>query len=283
VIFGLVASVGWGLADFGAAVVGRWIGSLPTVLVSQGFNAVFMTALLLAGEHDPARLWPFAGWVALNGLASAAAYATHYRALELGPVAVVSPIGATYALVGVGLAVVVLGERPGALPIAGGIVTVTGVMLSSTDLRKLEGSVRRRRPPGLSWAIASAILFGIAGFLLGYLSKRVGWVIGVWASRTAQLVCLFGLGLLRAGATRGIGMNRATAGAVGVGIADLVGVVAYSYGAQEGFVSIVLVASAVFPLIAVVLSIGLLHERLAPNQFAGIALVIVGLVMLGLG
>ena len=38
-----------------------------------------------------------------------------------------------------------------------------------------------------------------------------------------------------------------------------------------------------FPLVAVVLSLLILHERLVPNQYAGIALVVVGLLMLGFG
>ena len=42
-------------------------------------------------------------------------------------------------------------------------------------------------------------------------------------------------------------------------------------------------ASAVFPLVAVVLSRAALHERPVPNQYAGIALVVVGLLMLGFG
>jgi uncharacterized membrane protein len=36
-------------------------------------------------------------------------------------------------------------------------------------------------------------------------------------------------------------------------------------------------------LIAVVLSVAYLHERPVPNQYVGIALVVVGLLMLGLG
>ena len=67
-----------------------------------------MTALILVGHHDLSVLWPYIGFVALNGAASATAYVTHYRALQLGPVAIVSPIGATYAVVGVALAIVVL-------------------------------------------------------------------------------------------------------------------------------------------------------------------------------
>lgn len=283
-IYGLFAALGWGLADFGGAVVGRRIGSLATVLVSQTLNMVVMTVLLVAGRHQVGALGPYVWFVALNGIASAGAYVAHYRALELGPVAVVSPIGATYAVVGVVLAVVVLGERPGGLALAGGLVTVGGVMLSSTDLRKVEETVHRERPAGLPWAVASAILFGVGGFLLGYLSSRVGWVMGLWASRMAQLT-VFTLFVLRrrADARRGVGFNRGTAAALGVGVADLLGVVAYSSGAASGFISIVLAASAVFPLIAVVLSIGLLHERPVPNQYAGIALVVLGLLLLGLG
>ena len=50
-------------------------------------------------------------------------------------------------------------------------------------------------------------------------------------------------------------------------LADLVGVIAYSYGASVGLVTIVLVASAVFPLIAVGLSVIYLGERPVVNQY----------------
>jgi uncharacterized membrane protein len=53
--------------------------------------------------------------------------------------------------------------------------------------------------------------------------------------------------------------------------------------AHAGFVSIVLVASAVFPSIAVALSIGYLGERPVPNQYVGVGLTVLGLLVLGLG
>ncbi|MGZ8567436.1 MAG: EamA family transporter, partial [Actinomycetota bacterium] len=61
------------------------------------------------------------------------------------------------------------------------------------------------------------------------------------------------------------------------------GVVSYSYGAERDSVAIILATSAVFPLIAVAASHLWLHERLVTNQYAGIGLVVVGLVLLGLG
>ncbi|MGZ8615342.1 MAG: EamA family transporter, partial [Actinomycetota bacterium] len=103
-IYGLAAALGWGLADFTGAVGGRRIGSLPTVMVAQALSAIVMTGFMIAGGHDPSIMAPYAGFVVMNGLASGGAYLSHYRALQLGPVAVVSPIGATYAVVGVTLA-----------------------------------------------------------------------------------------------------------------------------------------------------------------------------------
>lgn len=280
-IYGLAAALGWGLADFTGAVGGRRIGSLPTVAIAQTLTAAVMTVFMVAGGHNPGVLEPFVGLVILNGLASGGAYLSHYRALQLGPVAVVSPIGATYAAVGVTLAVVALGERPGFAAIVGGVITVAGVMLTSTDIAKLRAGTHTR-PPGLRWAIVSAVLFGVGAFLLGYFAQEVGWVPGLWASRCAQAAMFAGLALVRRGDFDRVGWNAGLLLAVVSGAADLIGVVTYSIGASEGLLSIVLVASAVFPLIAVALSVAFLHERPVLNQYVGICLVVLGLLVLGL-
>ncbi|HZP90851.1 MAG TPA: EamA family transporter [Actinomycetota bacterium] len=281
-VYGLAAALGWGLADFGAAVAGRRLGSVATALVSQSVTAVAMTAIFVAGHHRLSELGPIAGWVAVSGAVSASAYLAHYRALELGPVAVVSPIGAAYALVGLVLAVALLGERPGAVALVGGVVTVAGVMLSSTNLRGLTTGTRAAAGPGVRWALVSMVLFGVGAFFLGWFAQRVGWVPGLWASRVAQVLGLTIVAAIRRPEVRPARMGGAGAAAL-VGAADLLGVVAYSAGAAAGFVSIVLVASAVFPLITIALAIPLLGERPVANQYVGVALVVIGLLMLGLG
>jgi drug/metabolite transporter (DMT)-like permease len=155
-------------------------------------------------------------------------------------------------------------------------------MLVSTDLRRFRVGVRGIHA-GVPWAIASAIAFGVAGFLLGYLSQRAGWVVGLWASRVAQVAFYVPLAIAaRAQASR-LRDRRGLALALVAASADVVGVIGLSVGAERGFVSVTLAASAVFPLVAVVLSLLLLHERLVPNQFVGIGLVMLGLLMLGLG
>jgi drug/metabolite transporter (DMT)-like permease len=69
--------------------------------------------------------------------------------------------------------------------------------------------------------------------------------------------------------------------AVLVGVMELVGTIAYARGAEVGLVSIVTAASATYPLIPVLGGVVLLHERPVPTQYLGIAMVIGGLLLLG--
>ncbi len=284
-IYGLVAAVGWGLAEFFGALSGQRMGSISTVVVGQGLSAAFMTVVLVATGRPLGALTAVIFLIALNGLAAAVAYLSHYRALELGPVAVVSPIGASYAVSGVLLAIVFLGERPTGLAVAGMVITVLGAMLVSTDLAAVRAGVHQRAP-GVPWAVGSSVTFGVAGFLLGWIVQESDWIVGLWASRVAQMV--FYLPLF---ATHRHELSRlktaglvALAAALAAGAADILGVTTYSIGVETGDdVSLVLAASAVFPLVAVVASHVWLKERLVSNQYGGVAAVVAGLVLLGLG
>jgi uncharacterized membrane protein len=282
VIFGLVAALGWGFADFFGAVAGRRIGALGAVIAGQLLSAAAMTVILIASGRSLEPLADSVWLVVMNGAVAAFAYATHYRALELGPVAVVSPIGAGYALVGVVLAIVILGERPTALALTGAGIAVIGVVLVSTDLRKLLEGIEHH-VPGLWWSVVAAIAFGVAGFSLGWISQRAGWIPGLWASRVSQVACYGPLALAFRGELRRVRVGPGLWIALLAGAADLLGVVMFSAGSERGFVSIVLAASAVFPLIAVVLSIAVFGERIVANQYVGIVLVVSGLLLLGLG
>lgn len=281
-IFGLFAALGWGLADFFGALAGRRIGSVGAVMAGQLLSAVFMTAVLVATGESLGPLRSDVWLVVLNGAFAAFAYVTHYKALELGPVAVVSPIGAGYAVVGVALAMVVLGERPSGLALAGAAIAVVGVALVSTDIKKLRHGIEHH-VPGLPWAVAAAISFGVAGFLLGWISDRAGWIAGLWGSRVAEVA--FFLPLV-AVSRRELSQVRLGVGlwiALLAGAADILGVVTFSAGSERGLNSIVLAASAVFPLIAITLSVIVFKERMVTNQVVGVALVIGGLLLLGLG
>src|SRR5262245_20062911 len=131
--FGILAAGLAGVADFLAAVVSKHLGSVRTLLLMAAGSALLLVpAQLLVGggsltRHDLLLLLG----VAAAGLAG---YLAFYRALALGPVAVVSPVaacdGAVAALLGI-----VLGERPTPWQLACVALLVVGVALAASDWR----------------------------------------------------------------------------------------------------------------------------------------------------
>lgn len=285
-IYGLAAALGWGLSDLWAAMSGRRIGSGRTVVVAQVAAAVVVTILVLIARPDLSGIPTVAPWLVPNALLGAAAFATLYRGLQLGPIAVVSPVLASYAVVPVVLSVVLLGETLGGWEVVGVVVTIAGVVLTSTDPKALRAGTRNKLP-GLPWAIASTLLFGVATYVMGWAAKEAGFLPSLWFGRLTMtgVVLIAALVLwVRSRSTDEVrdpvapSMLRL---AVLVGVMELVGTIAYARGAEVGLVSIVTAASATYPLIPVLGGVVLLHERPVPTQYLGIAMVIGGLLLLG--
>ena len=174
-IYGLAAALGWGLSDLWAAISGRRIGSGRTVVVAQVTAAIVVSLLVLVVRPDLSGIPTVAPWLVPNAFLGAAAFATLYRGLQLGPIAVVSPVLASYAVVPVLLSVVLLGETLGGVEVAGVVVTIAGAALTSTDPKALRAGTRSK-PAGLSWAIASTLLFGVATYVMGWAAKEAGFL-----------------------------------------------------------------------------------------------------------
>jgi drug/metabolite transporter (DMT)-like permease len=288
VIYGLAAALGWGLSDLWAAMSGRRIGSGRTVVVAQVAAAVAVSLIVLVVRPDLSGISDVAPWLVPNAFLGAAAFATLYRGLQLGPIAVVSPILASYAVVPVLLSVILLGETLGGVEVAGVVVTIAGAALTSTDPRALRAGTRTK-PAGLSWAIASTLLFGVATYVMGWAAKEAGFLPSLWFGRLTMMSVFLLAALVlwlrsrAAGEVRDPIVRSTLWLAVMVGVVELVGTIAYARGAEVGLVSIVTAASATYPLIPVLGAVLLLHERPVPTQYVGIAMVIGGLLLLGAG
>jgi drug/metabolite transporter (DMT)-like permease len=284
VIYGLVAAIGWGLSDLWAAMSGRRIGSFRTVVIAQIAVAVTLSVALLVVRPDLSRLDTVAPWLVLNGFLGAIAFASLYRALALGPIAIVSPVLATYAVVPVVLSVLLLDESLGPWEIAGTCVTILGAVVTCTDVRAIRAGTRTR-PPGLPLAIVSTLVFGVATYVLGWAAKEAGSLPSLWFGRVAMtFVILIAWVVVRMRARPCEGSDRLFGVpitlAVLVGLLELLGTFAYARGSEVGLVSIVTAASATYPLIPVFGGVVLLRERPAPTQFVGVAMVIGGLMLL---
>jgi drug/metabolite transporter (DMT)-like permease len=281
VIFGLGAALGWGLADFGAAVTGRKLGSLATLVVAQATSLVLIGVTLLVVRPGWSGTTGDVLVLLVNSGFAAAAYATLYHALALGPVALVSPIASAYAVVTIGLAVIVGGESLNAIEIAGAALTIVGVILTSTDPRTLR-QIDRAARAGVPWALISALLFGACTFVVGRTSQEAGWLGTMSLSRVFTLSVLLVVVAVRRPSFSGAGAGGLL-GATAVGLADIFGFAMFARGSELGLISIVTAVASTFTLIPVVGGIVFLGERPAPSQYVGVALVVAGLVMLAIG
>lgn len=279
-IYGLGAALGWGFADVGAALVGRRLGSLATTVVAQVASLVAAGALVFLLRPGWVGTTSNVAILAVNGLVVSAAYLTLYRALELGPIALVSPVVAAYAVPPVLLAVTVLHEPLAGVVLAGAVVTLVGVFLASLDLRRVEGE--RARGPGLPLAVVSMLLFGLVTFVLARQAQEIGWLPSMTIGRAFSVGALLIVAAVKR-PSLGVAGASGIAGAALVGLADIFGVAMFSLGAEAGLISIVAAASATFVLIPVVWGVAFLGERPAASQLAGVTMVVVGLLMLGLG
>lgn len=280
-IFGLGAAVGWGFADFLAAISARRIGSVGAVVASQTVGLAGYAVLFVANDvaFDVSAL--DVTLLLGSGAVAAGAYFALYRGLELGPITLVSPIGSAFALVTILLAVVLLGESLRGAVLAGVIVTLGGVFLTSTDLRRLGAEVRRHWG-GIPFGLLAMVGFGVAAFITGRYAQEVGWLLPIAIGRAGSIIVVLTVAARRSGpVVRGMGLGDLALITV-VGLADLLGIAMYSMGSERGLISIVAAASAAFTLIPVAGGLAFFGERPAPNQGFGVVMVIGGLLLLGI-
>ena len=294
-IIALAAALSWGLADFMGAVSTRRAGLLLTMCISQVVTLAVLgiaaATIGSSGLHLPSG--DLAALV-LSGILGAAAYAGFYRALQLGPVSLVSPIFSAYAVITVLLAVL-LGQETLAVAAAAGVVlTIGGVVLASASGPAQPGQPQPGqghpgqghpgRRTGIWLALASMVCWGVTTYILGRSAERLGWFVPVAASRVVTFAILLAV---TAVAALGHRVHRPRPGDLALpaiaGLFDVLAFLAYTRASQGGSVSVAAAASACFPLIVIAGGVLVFGERLRRVQILGVGLTIAGLLVLGVG
>jgi drug/metabolite transporter (DMT)-like permease len=282
ILLGLTAALSWGLADYFAALASRRTGSFRVVLGFHLAAMVLLTVLLLASREG---LSDVSGadlaWFALLGVLGAVSYLAFYQALAIGPISIVSPIVSAYAAVTVVCAVVIGGERLAAGETAAIVVVILGVLLASSDLAQMR-HIERVALLGILLALLTAIVIGAFVYGVAHFSAEYGWLVPIFLARGFTTVLLV-LISLRGGEWRFEDRSpRLLATIAGIAVVDTLGYVAFNFGVRHEDTSVVATAAAPYAVVPIVAGVMLLHERPRATQWAGIALVIAGLVLLGL-
>ncbi|GLF95701.1 EamA family transporter [Streptomyces yaizuensis] len=300
-LFALGAALLWGLADLGGGLLARRAPALTVVVVSQTLAAAVLGAVVLttgAWREAGPQLWYAVG----AGAVGPVALLCFYRALALGPMGVVSPLGSLGVAVPVTVGLL-LGERPGPLQFTGIGVAVAGVVLAGGP--ELRGAPAQRRTVAL--ALGAALGFGTVMVLITEASSGLlGLFLALFVQRVTNVVvggaalCVSvrrGGRALPAGGLRGIlppggpGARSRSGGPVlaavaalaFVGLADVAANGAYALAARNGPVTVAAVLAHLHPVVTVLAALLFLGERLRPVQTTGAALALTGTVLLASG
>lgn len=282
ILLGLTAALSWGLADYFAALASRRTGSFRVVLGFHLAAMVLLTALLLAtGEGLSDVSGADMAWFAFLGVLGGVSYLAFYQALAIGPISIVSPIVSAYAAVTVVCAVVIGGERLAGGETAAIVVVILGVLLASSDLAQMR-HLERVALLGILLALATAVVIGAFVYGVAYFSEEYGWLVPIFLARGFSTLFLV-LVSLRGGEWRFEDRSpRLLVTIVGIAVVDTLGYVAFNFGVRHEDTSVVATAAAPYAVVPIVAGVMLLHERPRMTQWAGIGLVIAGLVLLGL-
>lgn len=282
-LFALATSLLWGLADFGGGLLTRRLPALTVVVVSQAIAVVVLGAIVVATggwtEWGP-QLWFAVG----AGFVGPAAMLAFYKALALGPMGVVSPLGSLGVVVPVGVGLL-LGERPGVPQFAGITVAVIGIVLAGGP--ELRGAPVQRQAVLLT-LVAAFGFGGVMALIAEASSNLTGLFLALFVQRVTNVAtggaALF-VSVKRGGRAlpEGSGMHviwAAVPALAFVGLADVAANGTYSVAAQNGPVTVAAVLASVYPVVTALAARLVLKERLRGVQAAGAGLALVGTVLL---
>ncbi|MER5811874.1 DMT family transporter [Streptomyces sp. NPDC002033] len=285
-LFALATAVLWGLADFGGGLLTRRIPALTVVVASQIVAVLVLGTIVIATgawrETGP-QLWFAVG----AGLVGPAAMLAFYKALALGPMGVVSPLGSIGVVVPVG-AGLALGERPGAGQFAGIAVALVGIILAGGP--ELRGAPVQRQAIVLT--LLAAFGFGAVMALIAQASTTLtGLFLALFVQRVTNVAV--GGAALWAQVRRGAPALPAGTGPrllwsllpalAFVGLADVAANGTYAVAAQSGPVTVAAVVSSLYPVVTAFAAFAVLRERLRGIQAAGAGLALAGTVLLAAG
>src|SRR6202048_3978671 len=159
ILLGVLTALTWGSSDFLARFGTERMGTLRTLLYMQliGFILLTITLPWLGGwGHlaDGSGRAPWA-WGILAGSVNAVSTLSLYRSFEIGKMAVVAPLSASYPVLSVSLSLL-SGERLSAARAVGIACTMLGVLLVAGGEKppdENDAEAVRRSGKGIGWGV----------------------------------------------------------------------------------------------------------------------------------
>jgi drug/metabolite transporter (DMT)-like permease len=268
-----MASLVWGCSNFIGGALARKSSPLVVVAVGQPFGLA-LTALVLAAVGSAPAGGEKLLWMLLAGICGPVSLFCFYRALAIGPMAVVGTLSALAPLVPLVIALA-HGERPTALQLSGIGLALIGVLLAGIET-PAEGIRSFRLNAGSAYALASALGAGSIIFAVSVSSKGDNAISATFDLRVASATAItLAVLVMRPTLPR---IRSLWPIAALVGVLDTTALFLVALASTKGLLSIVAVLSSLYPIVIYLLARAFLHERLTRGQLIGATLALAGVL-----
>ena len=271
----LASAFSWGVSDFLGGLTSRRLPVLGVLAVSQPAGLVLIALMILIFGADPISADKFA-IAALAGAASLGGLWAFYAAMAMGTVSVVAPIASLGVVVpvAVGLA---RGDAPAAIQLIGLVPAIAGVVILSYEEHPEHAGVARR---SIVLAVLAGLGFGIFFTGLDIASPdRPGWaVLAVRVGGVATVAIALLITRPRLAAVSG-----SIAVLLTIGFFDALANALFAVASTKGVLPVVAVGGSMYPAFTIALAHGVLGERLARIQWAGVVLALLGVALIAAG
>ncbi len=279
-MWGILAMLGWGIADFFVAKALKKTTVFQVFFWSQVVAMgmlPFIADLFLKGEI--VSLFSLAIITLCGGL-NIIAYLALYKGFQVGKVAIVSPIAASWVMVAVILSLLFLGDQLLPTQGIGLIIGVTGIILTSFKLSDLSTIQIDGLAQGAIYGFIHMVTTGIQFFLLDSLVTGLHWFLPTILMRISMFFYLLPYAKITKKSLKfpkEVGLM-----VIVIGFLELIGILAYGYGISKNGTTLVAPIAAAFPMVTIRLARIFLKEKIETHQKLGISAIIMGLILLSL-
>lgn len=293
VLLGLAAALNWGVADYMARFATRRIGSLRALMFMQAVGFCALSIVMAATGHwtrfFPAFAWAPWLWILLAGILSAFSTLALYRSFEVGVLALVSPIAASYPALTVLLSLAT-GERLtrahgfGILAVILGVILAALVLPPGNDMNAAAHGAASTESKhhllrGVPYALAAALGFGFNYWIIGFRVMPVFSGFGsVWVIRLVTFLVLAML-LRPMGETMALPRGSTAWLIVFIGLTDTAGFVANNLAFKQEEIAVATVLASLYGVVTLFFAAVFLRERLGRTQWLGVALIFLGVAL----
>lgn len=307
ILFGLLSAISFGILDSLISLATRVMNALHSIVLTQSISVLLLLAELVLTEKQSfpvlTRNFPFLFLVGMGlGLVNVGSNLSLYKGLERGPVALISPIIASYGFMTTILSVSFLHD---ALTKEQGIavaLVLGGVLCCSLDGQSVVFVLTPWRSFSLSWSrgrgewrknllqkhlgilcgLGAMAGIGVEFFSLSLATRIMGPVQPLLLSRffSVLLLCIY------ASRQRASDWKRTLKGeylvlSASLAVLDCAGMWCYDMGTQHAATSIVATLSSTYTLLPIFTGLVIYRERLAFFQWIGLVALVGGIALLG--